>query len=387
MEQSDLDKTKTDHIEKLLNRYSPDSYRKERLQNLIVEIFPDLRKPLTGVSNSYDIDIMRRDRRIGLRMVLDAALGLSDGLSIFSQHETKAKDIIEILGSKYTFKQLSDVIDELVNYGVNLQDESWLLPFNIMTREINNREELLDNVPSITKAIITSALKLDISHSDKFKTDLIGHAVYLFVDTNWRTISEKDREALVDSLRLDLLMNKSTTPYGSLLMSNMSVNEEAKELKRYISQKTLSSMRTKARKKFEDYYIKHDHDIIQESPDMAHYLIRGWDDLTSGSKQGTDMYREWLKNIHAKHPGFFLEDYIMTTYKGDLAFKNKSGSVFSPKDSISEDRLKLLLELVKHIKNSPNLSRHDKAAIRMVEEYKKRLKEEKKTNGPIDLSQ
>ncbi len=371
--QSEHDAAKSDHIEKLIKKHSNDPDRNDRLRSLIIEIFPDLKKPLTGISNSYDTDIMRQDRRIGLRMVLDAALGITDKLSIFSRHEEKANKVIDLLKTNYSLKELSVVIDELVYYGVNLHDESWLLPFNIMTREINNRDELIDNVPNITRAMIKSALQLDINYEDSFKTHLIGHAIYLFVDTNWRLTTKEEREKLVEELRLDLLINSSKTPFGSLLLYKMSMNQEARELKIYIPKNVTEILKSKARADFEKYYCINQNDMVQESPDLVHYLIEGWEELTSKSKTGTAKFNKWLKEIHSKHPSFFLDEFIMATYKGNLAFRSKNGDISSPADGLSPERLKKLKELVKDIRLSENLSRYDKSALKMINEYSQSL--------------
>lgn len=362
---------KKEHIDNLCSKQSLDKETAILVKNMLADTFPEIASAVKGSSSkSMDYDLMRKERSLGLRMVLDAAFGLFDSLSEISKHEEEAQKVVKVIESTYTDMDVQLACDKLVDYCVSIDGDGWDMALRILTNELSSRDELCDAAPIITKSLIRSAVKLDSSHDNGLKTRIFGQAFYILVNLQfYRGKSEQEKSELAKNLELSSLIKDSATPFGSLLLARLDLSSEAKAVKKQLSDSVLKELKLATRKHFENYYITEEHDPVDETPEILNYLDEGWLYVAGNYKKGLSGHAKWKLSIQKTHPSFFLDKYTTKTYRGNWAFKESDFGTIRPVKDISQQQLDTILDLVTAIKDSPNLSEEDDQRIRMINEY------------------
>ncbi|CAN5718653.1 hypothetical protein BH23PAT2_BH23PAT2_07180 [soil metagenome] len=363
-----------EHIDNLCNKQNLDDETALLVKNMLANTFPEIASAVKNSSSkNMDYDLMRKERRLGLRMVLDAAFGLFDSLSEISKHEYEARKVVKIIESTYADIDVQLACDKLVDYCVSISGDGWDMALRILTNELSSRDELCDAAPIITKSLIRSAVKLDCNHDNGLKTRIFGQAFYILVNLLfYRGKTEQEKKELVKNLDLSGLIKDSATPFGSLLLVRLDLSREAGAVKKQLSDSVLNELRLTTRKQFENYYITEQHDPVDETPEILNYLDEGWLYVAGNYKKGLSEHAKWKLTLQNNHPSFFLDKYTTKTYRGNWSFKEDDFGTIRPVKDISQQQLDIILGLVSAIKDSPNLSDEDKQRIHMINEYANR---------------
>lgn len=371
MQEEEQREYKKQHLESLIREYGLESDT-DKLKEMLGNIFPDLAKALgdTG-SRSNDFNTQRRERRLGLRMVLDAALGMFSKVTEIIAHEEKARTVLDVLEAEHTQDQIKHSIQELVSYCISIGHDGWDVPLHILTNELDRRDELHEHIPELVKAWIEVALGLDSNFDNHIRTRLLGQAFYVFTDNLlYSGIQESEKQELVNQLSITKLIDAAQTPFGSLLMSRDGLSREFNEVRKYLTADEKNLLRVKRRRHYERYYGSQEHDVMSEAQDVFTFLKDGWEDSTKKYPKGMVIYSSWLKTTMLEHPSYFLDEYTTKTYRGSWAFKEADfGGTTKPVKDIPYDKLQNLVKLVEVIEHSDKLSTDDELRIKMIKDY------------------
>lgn len=371
---SDEERTeyKRTHIDAMFERSGLSKSTEDRVREMLADVFPDAAKALGKYSSkSGDEDTQRRERRVGLRMVLDAMLGTFDNMAAILDYEKEAKKVIDVLMKDHTEQDVSEAVDRFMRYATSLGDNKWDAPLYILTNEIDVREEeLREEIPQLAKILLEYGLKLNAKYDNRFKTRVLGQAFYIFTDNLlYRGLPEEQKKEYVHQLSLVDVIDQSQTPYGSLLLSRLELSREAMAVKNYLSKDDLKKLRLKARRHFERYYTQEDHDMVMEAGELFYHLDDGWREMIGNYSVGKSVYNEWLQDIQRAHPSYFLDKYTTRTHRGSWAFKEEDFGTIKPVKDVTPEKLKAIIELVDKIEGSNNLSEDDLERIKMIRDY------------------
>lgn len=376
MQPEEQNRSKREHIEQLLNAYNLKDNVASTVKSMLSSIFPDLAAAMgESSSRSNGFDTQRRERRLGIRVVLDAALGVFSEMTKILDHEKMVSELISLIEGEYTEEKVQAAIDSIVQYAIDIEGEGWDAVLHILTSEISNRDELSDSIPVLTKCLIRAGLELDIvSDNNGTKVRILGQACYIFTDNLlYRGFGDAKKRKFVEELSLTELITHSKTPYGSLLLSNLELSREARDIKGRLSENERNVLRVACRQHFESYYIDEHHDIVKENSEntsgLFTYLDNGWYQTTKKYSRGIALMREWKAELQSLHPGYFLDEYTTKTYRGNWAFKEKDFGTIRPVQDITSEKLNELMNLVNAVEGSGNLSEDDIARIKMVKQY------------------
>lgn len=372
MDESAQNEFKRKHIEQLFKDFGLPESSIKTVSSMLVSIFPDLSKALdeTG-ARSNDFNTQRRERRIGLRMVLDAALGMFNEMAKMLNHEKIAKKVINTLESEYTEDNVQAVANEIVQHAVKVEGDSWDASLHILTSELSTQDELKDSIPLLAKCLIRAGLELDSDNdANGRKVRVLGQAFYIFTDNLlYRGYSDDKKRQFVESLSLLDLINFSRTPYGTVLLSKLELSREAQAVKARLDKNEIKTLRIKTRQHFESYYIEDGHDMVVETIELVDYLSKSWEESTRSYKKGLALFNSWKIKLQRLHPDYFLDMYTTKTYRGNWAFKEVDFGTVRPVQNVSSEKLKEILDLIAGIESSDNLSDEDLIRIKMVRQY------------------
>jgi hypothetical protein len=363
---------KKKHLDNMFERSGLSMDTADRLRKMLADIFPDAAKALGEYSSSNQgEDTQRRERRVSLRTVLDATLGTFDNLAAIINHEMQVKRVMDTLARKHTEKDISKVVNGFMQYAISLGDDKWNSPLYILTNEISNRdEELRDDIPELTRALLKYGLELGEEYDNRLKVRLLGQAFHIFTDNLlYRGLPAEQKSEYVHQLSLVKLVDSSKTPYGSLLFARLELSREAIEVKKYLPREEINSMRLKARRHFERYYIKEGHDMVLEADDLFYHLDKGWEEMIGSYSVGKSIYNKWLQDIQRLHPSYFLDKFTTQTFRGNWAFKEDDFGTIRPAKDVTSEKLKTIIQLVNTIEGSDNLSEDDLERIKMIRNY------------------
>lgn len=371
MDNGKQDDYKREHIDNLIKRSTLSSEGSKVLRQLLADIFPDASKALGEIGpRSTDPDSQRRERRIGLRMVLDAALGMFDKMTITVSHEEKAAKVIKVLEDDIDQTTMNSEVKSFIEYCLSLDEETWDAPLYVLSSEIAQQDELRDQIPLLAHALVKNALELGVEYDNKIKVRILGQAFYIFTDNIlYRGTPDAIKRQSVEELALVELMSFSRTPYGSLLMRRLDLSRETSEVRKYLTKSQLDQLRIMARRHFENYYVNEKHDLIEETEDLFAYINHGWLDATSMYYKGIKIHSQWLIELQRKHPGYFLDKYTTKTYRGAWAFKEEDFGTIKPVQHITDEKLEEVKELIKNIEGSNFLNEDDISRIKMIQNY------------------
>lgn len=363
---------KKKHIDTMFERSGLSVDTADRLRKMLADIFPDAAKALGEYSSgNQGEDTQRRERRVGLRTVLDATLGTFENLAAIIDHEMEVKRVMDTLTKTHTEKDISRVVDRFIQYAISLGDDKWNSPLYILTNEISEKDEdLRDDIPELTKALLKYGLQLRAEYDNRFKVRLLGQAFHIFTDNLlYRGLPTEQKSEYVRQLSIVKLADSSQTPYGSLLLTRLELSREATEVKKYLSKKEADDLRLKTRRHFEQYYIQEGHDMVLEAPELFYHLDDGWREVIGSYSVGKSLYNKWLHGTQRAHPSYFLDKYTTQTFRGNWAFKEEDFGTIKPVKDVSPEKLKTILHLVDTIQGSENLSQVDTERIKMIRNY------------------
>lgn len=360
------------HIDTMFERSGLSKDTADRLRKMLADIFPDAAKALGEYSSgNQGEDTQRRERRVGLRTVLDATLGTFENLAAIIDHEMEVKRVMDTLAKTHTEKDITRAIDRFMKYAMSLEDDKWNAPLYILTNEIGEKDEdLRDDIPELTKVLLKYGLQLGAEYDNRFKVRLLGQAFHIFTDNLlYRGLPTEQKSEYVSQLSIMKLADSSQTPYGSLLLTRLELSREATEVKKYLSKKEVNDLRLKTRRHFERYYIQEGHDMVLEAPELFYHLDEGWREVIGNYSVGKSHYNNWLQGVQKAHPSYFLDKYTTQTFRGNWAFKEEDFGTIKPVKDVSPEKLKTILHLVDTIEGSDNLSEDDVERIKIIRNY------------------
>lgn len=365
-------KFKADHLEAMFSRSGLSKGSVDRIRKMLADVFPDASKALGEYgSNSRGADTQRRERRIGLRTVLDATLGTFDNLASIIDHEMEVKRVIDTLLKNHKEIEVTKAIDRFMEYAISLGHDKWDSPLYILTSEVSEKaEDLRNDIPELTRVLLTYGLQLGAEYDDRFKVRLLGQAFHIFTDNIlYRGLPADQKSEYVRQLNLTKIVDSSQTPFGSLLFKRLELSTEAKAVKGYLSENDVNNLRLKARRHFERYYIQQEHDMVLEAGELFYHLDEGWREMIGKYPLGKRTYDQWLINIQRTHPSYFLDKYTTQTYRGTWAFKEEDFGTIKPAKDVGPEKLKVIVELIDKLEGSENLSEDDTERIKMIRDY------------------
>ncbi len=384
MDEEKANKFKRDHVDALLKKHGLPNDSTETVKSMLAEIFLGLSAALGGINVASDYSSWRKDRRISLRRVLDAALGMPEEMENILKHEKIAQRVVRTLEEGHTEADIQSISKEIVQYAIEINSDGWDASLHILTSELENQNEQRlprDRIPILVKCLIRAGIELD-SDSDVNgrKVHILGQAFYILANELLYSglYDRQKKEGFVEKLSLGKLANYSRTPYGTLLLSRLQLNQEAEKTKEYLNKSTIKVLRLKTRQHFESYYIDEGHDIIKEAYDSAddetadrliRHLIDAWKGTTESYGRGKSRLRAWEKKLQRQHPDYFLDRYTMKTGRGTWAFRIVDFDGDTPARYIAPEKFEELQELIDNIETSDKLSKDNKARIKMIKQY------------------
>ena len=160
-----------------------------------------------------------------------------------------------------------------------------------------------------------------------------------------------------------LIIESSSTPWSLILINEMSLSSEAKEIAKYLTISYRTSINKATFESLKSYYLTNKHDMVDEIGygDLLIHIENYWREKSNKNTNEKAIFDEWFKMMCRLYPTQYLNRYTTTTYNGRIAFKSDEGyGTYKPSKTLSESDLMKARIIAENLKGLRGLSPEDK---------------------------